>query len=173
MDSSKIFAAMQNKSPYKSYIKTILGKVHVTILDPYNETEVFYSLLYGNPRGTDKERCIVDVWSEKQDVFFQRMNERHFQKGRIIPYTREAEKTPVKEPVQFSDDELLKKLSERFFAIKQFVESIDEPVVLFRLIDIAKENEKSEKIVTLVEARLAEVQQAEYSSDTQDTEEEV
>lgn len=156
------FAAMQTNAPLKSYIKTILGKVHVTILNPYNEQEAEYTLLYGNPRGKDKARCIVDVWSEKQDVFFKRMNERHFAKGLLVEYKQEKQPEPVVEEKQYTDEELAAIVVGKYLSTAKLLNTINDPATLIRMIAIAKEKERSEKLISLIEARLVTIQQEEF-----------
>ncbi len=43
---------------------------------------------------------------------------------------------------------------------------------MFRILTIARENEKSEKLIKVIEARLAEIQQNDYSPEEDSNEEE-
>ena len=108
-----MYAIMDSGVPYKSYIKTILGKVHVVAWDQFNNVSVGL-LLSGDPRQKD-ENSIIDIWSKKEDVFFRRMNSKHLNQGVLIPYTRKQEVTKEPKFEQSSDEELIELLNSPFF----------------------------------------------------------
>jgi hypothetical protein len=141
--------------PYKSYIKKILGKVYVMVLDQFSNQPVGI-LLTGDPRKKD-EGCIVDVFSEIEDVYFRRTNKRHFETGDIIPYAR-VEEVREKTVEQFDDAELLGVVNQKFIALQHSLNKITSEAVLFRMLALAQDNEKSDKIVGAIKARVSEVQ---------------
>jgi hypothetical protein len=170
--TSDIFAAMQTGAPYKSYIKTVLGKVYVMVLNPFDETPegVF---LKGNPK-KEKERkgCIVHVWDAKGDAFFKNINERQFIMKHITEYTPpvtapKVEPVAVEKPMEeWTDEELLLGvLNLKYAAFTPIVNKITNPVNLFRLIELAQTNEKSPKYIRDLKAKLAEVQANEFSEE--------
>jgi hypothetical protein len=65
MDNKDIYSAMQQEKPYKSYIKTVISRVYVNILDPFDESPSGVLLFGDHRRG--EESGIVDAWNEKQD----------------------------------------------------------------------------------------------------------
>jgi len=150
-----IYSAMQVGKPYKSYRKTILGKVYVTILDPFTQETPIGIHLEGEP--TTDERAIVDIWSEKEDVFFKRMNKRHFETGNLIPYIREEKE--AKRTVENSTDEELKALINKpFLSLQAVLNKTNSEALVFRILTLAKELEKSDKIIKAIESRLSEIQ---------------
>ena len=153
-----IFSAMQTGKPYKSYIKTILGQVYVVRLDSFSNQPAGV-LLKGNPRNKDEE-CIIDVWSEKEDVFFKRMNARLFKIASIIAYERpEVETLSEEDDINSStDEELVTILNSKYLAFSSSVNKITSEGALFRLLGLARENEKSEKYIKFIELRLATIQ---------------
>jgi len=161
MQNSDIYSLMQTKTPYKSYIKAILGKVYITVLDPFsNKPEG--KILSGNPRNHDSD-CIVEIWSEKEDVFFKRMNKRHFEMGNLVEYRR-PDRPEEKNPNEISDDEIIELLGSKFLSLQSRVNKMTSPAPVFRVLTLAQELEKSEKIIKFIEGKLASIQALEYES---------
>ena len=161
--NARMFSAMQTENPVKSYIKTMLGKVYVTVLNPITgEPEGL--ILYGNPRGKDKDKCIVDVWTETEDIFFRRINKRHFEQGHLMPFERKPEEAPKeRSQAEYTDSELNEKiLSQPFARFQSMINKIELQAVLMRLITLAKEQDKSDRIIKIIEARLSTLQEDEY-----------
>lgn len=158
-DTSIFRTGMAGGQPFKSYIKTILGKVYVTVWNPFENVPEGI-ILQGDPRKQD-ESCIIDVFTEQEDYFFRSKNKLHLQTGDVIVYVRKEE---VKErtPEEFSDEELKDILSKPFFSIQKLVNDTNSVALLFRIKNLAQEMEKSEKVIQTIEARLAEVQSAEF-----------
>lgn len=160
MDST-IFSQMQTGEPYKTYKKTILGKVSCTVLNPFNN-EVEGIILFGDPRKNEPD-TMIDVWNEMQDVFFKRKNKWHLETGVLIPFTRPSIAEEIKpEPyADASDEQLVELLNSRYLSLISAVNKCTTEPVLFRLIDMARKLEKSEKIINVLNARLAEIQSGE------------
>lgn len=167
--TTDIYGAMQTGTPFKSYQKTILGKACVTIWDSFNEIPSFL-ILEGDPKKTE-DGTVVDIWNEKEDVFFHKMNRNHFQQGILREITRAN--LPKEERVEDSSDEQLSALLKTpFLKLQNQLNKMESEAVVFRLLTIAREEEKSEKLIKAVEARLAEIQQAEYEPEEDSNEEE-
>ncbi len=164
-----IFSAMQTGKPFKSYQKTILGKACVTSWDSFNNVPVFV-ILEGDPKKTELG-TVIDVWDEKEDMFFKKMNRSHFQSGVLREIVRVD--LPEEHRVEdFTDEELLNLLKDKFFTIQNKLNKIDSEAVIFRILRIARENEKSEKLIKVIEARLSEIQHSEYEPEEDSNEEE-
>ena len=141
---------MQEDEPIASYRKTILGKVFVNILDPFT----------GNPTGVilsgeeSSEDAKIDVWTVKENLFLQRMNRNHFETGML-------KKVNVKEvkqvPQSYSDLEIKDILNLVYISLQKRLVEIDDPAVLNRMVELANELEKTDKIKSTVENRLKEV----------------
>jgi len=155
MDNIEIFSAMQEGRPLKSFKKTILGKIFLTVLDPFSDTPVGI-LLEGDPK-KDDPKSMVDVWTVKQEIFLKNMNRNHFSNGLLVEYVRSNE-PPVKTIEESTDAELLEIVNLRYLGLTAKLNKIEGEKVLKRMVDIARENEKSEKIIKAIEARLSEVQ---------------
>jgi len=153
MDSA-IFSAMQTGEPFATYRKTILGKVFVNIINPFNGIPEGI-LLAGDPK--NDESAMVDVWSEKEDLFFHRMNKNHFAQGTLLKIQRERT-VEEKTIEQYSDKELAEILSLKYYSLLKVVGEIKTVPVLMRIVEIAREQEKSEKIIKMLEARVSELQ---------------
>ena len=152
--NSEIFSAMQTGKPLVSYKKTILGKAYVTVLNPFSGTPEG-RILYG-----DDEDAIVDIWSEKEKAFFLRMNKNHFKSGVIIEYER-PEKEEITEEEKYNslpDEEMKKLLSSRFFTLQAALNKMTSAAPVYRLLQLAEELEKSEKVVAAIKARLSELE---------------
>lgn len=152
---SAIFSAMQSSDPYATYRKTILGKVFINVINSFNGKPEGI-LLTGDPR--NDESAIIDVWSEKEDLFLHRMNKNHFTQGTLLKIKREVNAVEVHTVEQYSDLELAEILKLKYYSMVKLVGEIDTVPVLMRIIEIAREQEKSEKIVKMIEARVSEIQ---------------
>jgi len=155
VENSVIFSAKQTGTPYRSYRKTILGKVYVTVLNPFsNQPEGL--LLEGDAADQKSE---IDMWSERDDVFFRRMNKVHFDEGAIIEFKRDTSVVPERTIEAFSDEELKAVINQKYLALLATLNKTDKEAVLYRMLKVAQELDKSEKIIKIIESRLAEVQE--------------
>lgn len=161
---------IDESKPYASYIKTILGRVGVNVWDRFTQQPA-YVILAGDPRRKD-DGAIVDVWNQREDAFFKRNNQRHFEKGIMIPFTRPEAVEAVTPIEQFTDDQLKEIVNSKFLALQNKLNKIDSVAVLFRMITIAEELDKSSKITDAIQARISEIQMAEYSVKTDSKDEE-
>lgn len=151
---AKVFSAMQTGQPYKSYKKTILGKLSVTVLNPFNN-EVNVVLLEGDSNNPDS---VLDVWTEKEDAFFKRMNRRSLETGRIIPFVRKEEVESEPKVEQMSDEEIAALIKKPFLSLQTILNKTESEAFVFRILTAAREAEKSEKFISAIEARLGEIQ---------------
>lgn len=159
---SDVFAAMNDGGqPFKVYAKTILGKVLVRYWDNFTGTPA-EALLTGDPRKHD-EGCLVQVWDEKGDAYFKRMNKRHFEDGTLISYTVKPVVEAEKPIEQYSDEELKEIVNSKFMALTNKLNKITSIAVLFRMRALAEEENKSAKITGAIESRISEIQSGEYS----------
>ncbi|MHA1949608.1 MAG: hypothetical protein ACW99G_07990 [Candidatus Thorarchaeota archaeon] len=155
---SAVFSAMQTEEPYKSYRKTILGQVYVKILNPFNPLETAGVILSGE--SNTEETAVVHVWSQKEDKFLKTMNRSHFERGFLVEFEG-AKKKEVSQEEKYntlSDDELNKLLSSKYFKLQAEINKMTSEAPLYRLLTLADEQEKSEKIVNLIKGRLSEIQ---------------
>jgi hypothetical protein len=166
-DRNLLFSAMNTGIPIHSYVKTILGRVYINVWDTMTNQPMGL-LLSGDPRKSE-DSCIYDVWSEQENVFFKRMNKRHFETGTIIEYKRKTENEPVKTIESSTDDELKAILTAPFLKLQHVLNATESIALLFRIKNMAVEMEKSEKIVRAIDSRIAEIQQAEFVEPEQKT----
>jgi len=165
-DINLVNSVKHGTTPYKSYIKTILGKVYVTIWDGF-ENKPVGMLLEGDPRQGD-ESCIVDVWSVDEDFFFRTKNKLHLTTGDVIVYARKVEERE-RTVEEYSDEELKEILGSKFFTLQNVLNNTNSVAVLFRIKNLAQEMEKSDKIIKVIEARISEVQAEEFKPLPQST----
>ncbi|NMC34389.1 MAG: hypothetical protein GYA36_18345 [Veillonellaceae bacterium] len=153
---ARIFSAMQTGEPYSVYQKTIVGKVYVTILSPFDHKPQGM-ILSGMPKDKTAK---VELWSEKEDVFFKRANAKHFELGNIIEVKQQNAKEVVTEKSieQFSDEELSKVLNGTYASFQKTLRKCESEAVVYRLLTMAEEQEKPSKLVDSIKARLAELQ---------------
>lgn len=160
MDNSynpEVYSAMQDSTPFATFKKTVLGKVYVTVVSPFTKNPEGV-LLYGE---LGEPTSFIDVWSEMEKMFFYRMNRKHFDAGTVIEVTREKEKEQPKRIEQSSDVELTAALSYPFTKFAKLIRETSSEALLYRFISLAEQNEKSEKVINLIKARLAEIQASE------------
>ena len=157
---NELYSSMETGKPYAAYIKAILGQVAVTVWDNILDKPVDV-ILKGNPNRKE-DGCVVKVWSDKENVFFRRTNKRHFDKGTLRSYEvpEEAHEVPTIE--QASDEELKKIVNFKYLALLHKLSEINSIPVLFRMVSLAEDMEKSEKITRVIQARISELQVSEY-----------
>lgn len=157
---SRTYSAMQNVKPLAVFRKTILGKVFVQVLNPYTELSPEGVMLYG--KDNFSETAMVKIWSEKQLAFFVNRNRRLLNSGVVIQVT-EAEleriSQPMEKPIeQYSDDELIALINKPYIKFTSILNKITSEPVLNRMINLAIQEEKSEKFVNKIRARLSDLQ---------------
>lgn len=168
---NQLYSEMANGRPIASYKKTILAQAAISVWDNFEEKPI-QMIIKGDPR-RDLESCIIDVFSEKEKVFFERANKAHFKSGVLVHYQRPLETAVVEKPIeQFTDDQLTEIINSKFFTLQNTLNRVDSLAVLFRMKALAEDNEKSEKIIKVIEARISEVQALEYQPKAGEAEEE-
>ena len=152
----EIFSAMQEGVPIGQYVKTVPSKVHVIVLNSWS-LEPTAVILQGEPGA---EESIIKTWSVPEDIFLRQMNRRHFSSGFLKVYQPPVvEEKAVEETIeQASDETLLLLINGHFKRLESSINKTDSEAVLFRMIKLARENEKSERLVRALETRLAEIQ---------------
>jgi len=157
---NELFSSMESERPYASYIKTILGQLGVTVWDNILDKPVEV-ILKGDPKRKE-EGCVVRLWTAKENVFFKRQNLKHFKAGRLIPYNSPQIVEEVSTIAQATDEELSKIVNSKYFSLVNKLNEIDSVAVLFRMLALAEDMDKSEKITKSIQARISELQTVEY-----------
>lgn len=161
MDTQKdeISKRMVDKNPVKSYKKVVLGQLLLKTWDSMlgKEVEIIFS---GEP---NSESAIFDVWSDWEKLYFERNNKKHFEKGMLIPWTRQEEVEAVRGFEQYTDAELTEIVNSKFLSLQSTLNKIKTVAVLFRMMAIASELEKSDKITSIIQKRISELQTEEFA----------
>ena len=144
------------EQPVKSYIKTILGKVAVIFWDTYEQKPASL-ILEGDPRKKE-ENTIIDIFSEKEDSYFKKTNRKLFQLGLLQPFERKTEVKREKTLEEYSDEELTAIVNKPFLALQNALNKAQTEAVVSRMLNIASDLEKSEKVIRAIESRLSEIQ---------------
>jgi len=156
-----IFEAMQEGRPYKTYRKSILSKLRVWVLNPFSG-EADEKIISGQP---GEESTLINLWSTKEDVFFKRMNKYHFEKGYLIEVKAPAPKLSEEEFYNaLSDEKLDELLNSPFKKFEAAMNKMTSVAPLNRLLALAEEQEKSDKLVGHIKARLSEIQELEFTN---------
>lgn len=150
-----IYSAMQLGTPYKKYKKTILGKVYLEVWNSFLKKPEGL-ILFGNPK-LNQEDCFIEVWSEQEDVFLKRRNTKHFKDGTIQTWTTEPVKTE-KLYSDYTDEEVKEIVNSKFMSLQATLRKADSEVFVNRLLDMAREEDRSEKIIKAITARISEIQ---------------
>lgn len=148
------FSAMQTDTPLAIYRKVIVGKVSITVLNPF-EGKPEGLLLYG-----DGDESYVKLWDAKQLMFFEQVNKDHIKAGRIIKV--ESVPVPAPSPNTVSDEEIVEFLNGKFFSLKAKVESFTDTAPVLRFLNKAKELEKSDKIIGYLKSQISAIELAKY-----------
>jgi hypothetical protein len=156
----ELYSAMSEGKPLKRYMKTILGKVYVTTLNPFDNGKPQPIELYGQPR-PGNSRAVVEIWTSKEDRFFKKVNEAHFKAGNLrLLEDKDIEKVSEepKSPNEISDAEIEEILNKPYMALKNKLNKFTAPAPVYRFLRMAEELEKSEKITDSIKARLSELE---------------
>jgi hypothetical protein len=156
---SKDYSAMQQGKPYSSFKKTILGKLFVKVLDPFRR-EPSNIILKGSG-----DNCVIDAWTIEEDLYIRRSNPEHIRNGYLIPYTRKETTEVVDNVNNLSDEEMINLLDSKFLALQAKVKKMTSVAPIFRLLEVARGLEKSEKIIKYLEGELARIQLAELQTE--------
>jgi len=144
--------------PVAQYIKAIVGRVGLSIIDPFTKmpTDI---ILSGTPGEVDDEDIVIVLWTEMENEYFRRVNKVLLQKGIIAPYTKElVEEISVNE---VEEDVLREALSKPYFATKALLDKFTSPVPVMRMLRIAEEMNKSVGTISAIKERLSELQRQE------------
>lgn len=151
-----VYSAMQTGVPLARYQKTIVGGVHVRVINPFTDMPESLILI-----GDGKE-SYIEIWREKDLAFFKRFNDEHFKAGRL----KELKDVPVEEksPNEISDEEINEMLQTnvKFFTLKARVDKFTDVAPVLRVLNRARELEKSEKLIRYLEGRMADVELNKY-----------
>jgi len=162
--SPDVFSKMQTGDPTAVYGKTILGKVEVSVINPFDGTPENV-LLHGNPKKNDSN-CFVEVWSQMEEVYFERQNAPLFKGGYLIK-VKEGKKPPVKDKDKevsyegITDEYIEELITAPFMKFKSELNAIDSEAVVYRILSMAEEMERPEKTMQHIRQRLTEIQQKE------------
>jgi len=146
--------------PVAIYIKAIVGRVCVTIIDPFSGLPKDI-LLTGDPAhsDTDIEDITVTLWTEMGHEFFRRQNKVLIQRGYIAPYTVEiVEEISVNE---IEDTEIIEALKKKYFATAALLKRFTSPVPVMRMLRLAQELNKPIGTISAIQKRLSELQRIE------------
>ena len=75
-----------------------------------------------------------------------------------------VEEEKVRTIAEYSDDELLSLINQKFFAFQHTLSTVESSSILFRMIDVAEKADKSDKITSAIKARLSEIQISEVTN---------
>ena len=155
-NDASVYSAMQTGRPLKTFTKTILGQVLVKYLNPFSEAQD--ELILKGQKGSDG--ALIDVWSQREEVFFRAMNRKHLSEGTIIEFERpEVSRMSEEERMNtLPDEELNKVLHSKFLSFQSGLNKMTSEAVVYRLLMMAREQDVSEKYIEHITARLAEIQ---------------
>jgi len=161
--SPDAFSKMQTGDPVAVYKKAILGKVEVSVVNPFNGVPEPI-ILVGNPT-TNDSRCFVEVWSQMEEVYFERQNKPLFKEGYVIKL-KENVKPKEKGEQEKSYEEFTRERIEElvtapYMKFKKDLNEIESEPVLYRVLTVAEELERPEKTMVNIRQRLTEIQQKE------------
>lgn len=173
MANNEIYGAMMGGTPYKTYKKQILGRVYVTVLNMMTGTPTPEGIiLSGDPR-KNEPGCFYDVFSPQEEYYFRNKNKFHFDSGVLIEVQRQQEVTRERTIEEFSDEELKALINKPFLALQATLNKTNSVATLYRIETLARDLEKSEKVMKAITSRLSEVQEKDLPKMPSSVEEEL
>jgi len=156
------YSAMQAGKPLKTFRKTILGRAHVYVLNPFSGLKESL-ILQG-----DAEQSKVDLWSLPEVAFFMKMNAILLKEGSLIEVPQpKTEPVHVRTITEFNDAELEEVLNYKFLKLQNEVSKTTSVAVIYRLLNLARDGGRSEKLIKFLEGRLSELQFPEPKRETE------
>lgn len=153
-----IYSLMQTGKPVKTYRKTITAQLTVTVMNSFTQRPEMI-LLTGE--GTTAN-SVVKLWNEKEVAFFVKANAPTLERGALIEYKSEDIPELVMEKYADATDEDLDKILDTkttpWYSLLKIIAEINTEPVLIRLLGKAREQERSEKVISLITERLSSVQ---------------
>lgn len=158
MDGNNIFLTAEN--PVAKYMKTVRSKIAGFRLHPENQQQVGFVLESDeDPDTFDYDREVLELYSDKEVRFFKQANKKLIEAGLLKPFTGDAEDVRLNNLV--SDDELEEVVSTSNQAeLKARLTKYTSLVVVERALTLAKEMGRPRRILTVIEQRKAELQEA-------------
>jgi len=153
MLGTDIYTAMQTGKPYKVYTKTLVSKVLIVVLDPFDKPEE--KILEGKPK-TDEGA--VKIWDMKGDEFFKTQNEVHLRNGTLVEWADYKQKVQEKTVEQSTDEELIVILSKPFLIMHKVLQGTNSITFLQRIKLLAIAEDKSERYIDNIDKRIAELE---------------
>lgn len=146
--------------PIAVYSKSrgFIGKLNVKVFNSLTG-EIEDIIVEGIPGKDDS--CLVEIWSEKEHVFFKRANRYHLNEGHLIPFNKPRSKEIKRTPNNISDEEIEEVVNKPFMALKALVDRMTTEPALLRVISIAEEAERPEKTMQYLRERLSLIQSGE------------
>ncbi len=151
-----VFEAMQNNRPFATYKKTILGRVMLKTLEPIRLIQEDI-ILSGDPEKND-EKCFYKAWSQSEEKYLRRNNAWHFEKGTIIPYTKDEEQRDLVN--QISDEEIESILRQPHFALKNAIDKFTSTVPVMRFLLAAERLNRPMRTIEYIKERLSRMEGA-------------
>lgn len=160
MNEYDTYTNTQTGKPFKSYRKTIQGKVAVYVFNSITNQPGALILEGKDNLSAD---ATIDTWTPVEDAYFRRMNRRHLETGHLIEFVRAENYEEIKTEymANATDDEIIATFAYPWLKFKKSVlTSITSEAVAIRFLTLAKQAEKSESYLKALEAKIAELQGA-------------
>jgi hypothetical protein len=143
----------------------------VITLNPFTDSPEGV-ILAGDPNRADEiENQIIELWTDKSKLFFERMNKKHINAGRLTLVKRKELPKAPPSPNIISDAEIVDLLNSPFLSLKNRLEKFTDEAPAIRVLNKARELEKSEKIIQHIEERISEIQLSRYGAPPTEEEE--
>lgn len=158
----EVLEKMQSDEPLAVYIKTIIGKLGVIIVNPTTMRQE-ERILKGDPRSkkSDIEDLVVKLWTKGTHTYFKNANKRLLEEGKLVPYDYKSGKQEVNLSNAIKDSEIEEILSQPFFTLKNRLEEVTSSVTVERFLRIAEELNRPIGTVNHIREKLHELQKAE------------
>ena len=150
------------------YIKTCRGKLAVSVIDPFTGEENTV-ILKGDVTDPTEDRSEyrVSLYTDVDLAWFKQQNHKLIARGLLVPDTPEVREEQLVNVI--TDDQIEDILSQPFFSLKNKIDKFTSPVPVERFLRAANQMNKAVGTIKVIEERLAELQEAEYTGGTPET----
>ena len=159
-DDFDLYSRMQSGKPLAVYKKKILGKLNVRVLNPFDQKPM-HTILQGDPRKKNCPKCFVELWTDKELMYFLRSNRIHLDGGNLIEYTKTLSSKIERTVNNLSDEEIESLVKAPFLKLKKTVEKMTSIAAVSRVVDTAETAGRPEKTMLYLRERLSLMQSGE------------
>jgi len=156
---SAIMLAQDKGEPERVYRKAIVGRVVARVIDPFSGGRADV-LIQGVPGKEDNSNLEISLWTPFEVKYFEQYNKGLIENGSLVLVGSRSE-FEVSHANALSDEQLEEVAKSPYFSLLKTLKEITSETTLQRLLQTAKDMNRTSKTLQTIQLRLEEIQQQE------------